>query len=63
MARLRKKRYGTRTEVMNGKARMTQGRLTKEDLTYNEYGYIFSYVIIFISLLMFLIVCFKSKKV
>ena len=30
---------------------------------YNEYGYIFSYVIIFISLLMFLIVCFKSKKV
>ena len=30
---------------------------------YNEYGYIFSYVIIFISLLMFLIVCFRSKKV
>ena len=34
---LRIKRYGTRTEVMNGKARMTQGRLTKDDFTYNEY--------------------------
>ena len=42
MARLKKKRYGTRTEVMNGKARMTQGRLTKEDLTYNKYGNIVS---------------------
>ena len=42
MARLRIKRYGTRTEVMNGKARMTQGRLIKEDLKYNEYGYIVS---------------------
>ena len=30
---------------------------------YNKYGYIFSYVIIFISLLMFLIVCFRSKKI
>ena len=29
-------------EVMNGNARMTQGRLTKNDLTYNEYGYIVS---------------------
>ena len=42
MARLRVKRYGTRTEVMNGTARMTQGRLTKEDFIYNEYGYIVS---------------------
>ena len=42
MGRLRIKRYGTRTEVMNGNARMTQGRLTKNDLTYNEYGYIVS---------------------
>tara|TARA_B110000027_G_C15953797_1_gene226761 strand:- start:84 stop:395 length:312 start_codon:yes stop_codon:yes gene_type:complete len=42
MARLRIKRYGTRTEVMNGTARMTQGRLTKIDFTYNEYGYIVS---------------------
>ena len=30
---------------------------------YNEYGYIFSYVIIFISLLMLIIVCFRSKKI
>tara|TARA_Y100000389_G_C17350900_1_gene458399 strand:- start:299 stop:586 length:288 start_codon:yes stop_codon:yes gene_type:complete len=42
MARLRVKRYGTRTEVMNGNARMTQGRLTKDDFVYNEYGYIVS---------------------
>lgn len=42
MGRLRVKRYGTRTEVMNGTARMTQGRLTKEDFTYNEHGYIVS---------------------
>ena len=42
MARLRTKRYGTRTEVMNGTARMTQGRLTKSDFKYNEYGYIVS---------------------
>jgi len=42
MARLRVKRYGTRAEVMNGTARMTQGRLTKEDFVYNEYGYIVS---------------------
>jgi len=42
MARIRVKRYGTRTEVMNGTARMTQGRLTKEDFVYNEYGYIVS---------------------
>lgn len=42
MARLRVKRYGTRTEVMNGTARMTQGRLIKTDFVYNEYGYIVS---------------------
>ena len=42
MGRLRVKRYGTRAEVMNGTARMTQGRLTKDDFTYNEYGYIVS---------------------
>lgn len=42
MARHRIKRYGTRAEVMNGGARMTQGRLTKSDLKYNEYGYIVS---------------------
>ena len=42
MARLRIRRYGTRAEVMNGTARMTQGRLTKEDFTYNEHGYIVS---------------------
>ena len=30
---------------------------------YNEYGYIFSYVIIFISLVMFLIVWLRLKKV
>ena len=42
MGRLRVKRYGTRAEVMNGTARMTQGRLTKEDFVYNEYGYIVS---------------------
>lgn len=42
MARLRIKRYGTRAEVMNGTARMTQGRLTKEDFTYNEEGRIVS---------------------
>ena len=30
---------------------------------YNKYGYIFSYVIIFISLLMLLIVCLRSRKV
>lgn len=42
MARLRIKRYGTRAEVWHGKARMTQGRLTKEDLKMNEYGYIVS---------------------
>ena len=27
---------------MNGTARMTQGRLTKDDFKYNEYGYIVS---------------------
>lgn len=42
MARLRIRRYGTRAEVMNGTARMTQGRLTKEDFVYNEHGYIVS---------------------
>ena len=42
MARLKVKRYGTRAEVMNGTARMTQGRLTKDDFKYNEYGYIVS---------------------
>ena len=42
MGRLRVKRYGTRAEVMNGTARMTQGRLTKSDFKYNEYGYIVS---------------------
>ena len=44
MGRLRVKRYGTRAEVMNGTARMTQGRLTKDDFVYNEYGYIVSKV-------------------
>ena len=44
MARLKVPRYGTRAEVMHGKARMTQGRLRKEDLTYNEYGQILSKV-------------------
>ena len=42
MARYKMKRYGTRAEVMNGTARMTQGRLTKEDFTYNEEGRIVS---------------------
>ena len=42
MARLRVKRYGTRAEVYHGNARMTQGRLTKEDLVMNQYGYIVS---------------------
>ena len=42
MARLRIKRYGTRAEVWHRKARMTQGRLTREDLIMNEYGYIVS---------------------
>jgi hypothetical protein len=42
MGRLRNKRYGTRAEVWHGKARMTQGRLTKEDFVMNEYGYIVS---------------------
>ena len=42
MARLRIRRYGTRAEVWHGKARMTQGRLTKEDFIMNEYGYIVS---------------------
>ena len=42
MGRLRQKRYGTRAEVMNGTARMTQGRLTKNDFKYNQYGYIVS---------------------
>jgi len=42
MGRLRTKRYGTRAEVWHGKARMTQGRLTKEDFIMNEYGYIVS---------------------
>jgi len=42
MGRLRTKRYGTRAEVWHGKARMTQGRLTKEDFVMNEYGYIVS---------------------
>ena len=42
MARLRIRRYGSRAEVWHGKARMTQGRLTKEDLVMNQYGYIVS---------------------
>jgi hypothetical protein len=42
MGRLRTKRYGTRAEVWHRKARMTQGRLTKEDFVMNEYGYIVS---------------------
>ena len=42
MARIKIKRYGTRAEVMHGTARMTQGRLTKEDFTYNEEGKIVS---------------------
>ena len=42
MARNRIRRYGTRAEVMNGTARMTQGRLTKADFIYNEKGYIVS---------------------
>ena len=42
MGRLRTKRYGTRAEVWHGKARMTQGRLIKEDFVMNKYGYIVS---------------------
>ena len=42
MARNRTKRYGTRSEVMNGAARMTKGRLTKADFVYNDKGYIVS---------------------
>ena len=42
MARNRIRRYGTRAEVMNGTARMTQGRLTKSDFVYNAGGYIVS---------------------
>lgn len=42
MARLKTKRYGTRAEVMHGNARMTHGRLTKEDFVYNEEGKIVS---------------------
>ena len=42
MARLRIRRYGTRAEVWHGKARMTQGRLQKEDLIMNKNGYIVS---------------------
>jgi hypothetical protein len=42
MARLRIRRYGTRAEVWHGKARMTQGRLQKEDLIMNDNGYIVS---------------------
>jgi len=42
MARNRNRRYGTRAEVMNGTARMTQGRLTKADFVYNDKGYIVS---------------------
>ena len=42
MARNKIRRYGTRAEVMNGTARMTQGRLTKADFTYNEKGMIVS---------------------
>ena len=42
MARYKIKRYGTRAEVMHGKARMTEGRLTKNDLTYNPQGAIVS---------------------
>ena len=42
MGRLRTKRYGTRAEVWHGKARMTKGRLTKEDFVMNKYGYIVS---------------------
>ena len=42
MARNKIRRYGTRAEVMSGTARMTQGRLTKADFTYNEQGRIVS---------------------
>ena len=42
MGRLRVKRYGTRAEVWHRKARMTKGRLTKEDFIMNQYGYIVS---------------------
>ena len=42
MARLRIRRYGTRAEVWHGGARMTQGRLRKEDLIMNSHGYIVS---------------------
>ena len=42
MVRLKIKRYGTRAEVMHGNARMTHGRLTKEDFSYNEEGKIVS---------------------
>ena len=42
MARNKVRRYGTRAEVMSGTARMTQGRLTKADFTYNEQGRIVS---------------------
>jgi len=42
MARNKIRRYGTRAEVMSGTARMTQGRLTKADFTYNPKGMIVS---------------------
>lgn len=42
MARLKIRRYGTRAEVWHGEARMTQGRLRKEDLIMNANGYIVS---------------------
>ena len=42
MARLRIPRYGSRAEVWHGNARMTQGRLKKEDLIMNDKGYIVS---------------------
>ena len=36
------KRYGSRREVMNGTARMTRGRLTKQNFIKNKHGRIVS---------------------
>ena len=36
------KKIGTRNEVINNKALMTGGKLTKSDLKYNKYGKIVS---------------------
>lgn len=38
------KRYGSRAEVWHGTARMTKGRLTKEDFVKNKHGRIVSRV-------------------